>query len=108
MGKDNAIAFDILKTELLHYSSLKSAIEATLRLPNRSIITPKEVVKWLSICFNQTLTFKHHVNTRTSQAKSAYYRMNRLVNTGRGLSPYALRQIYLACVTSISDYGSII
>jgi hypothetical protein len=45
MGKDNAIAFDILKTELLYYSLLKSAIEATLRLLNKSIITPKEVVK---------------------------------------------------------------
>jgi hypothetical protein len=52
MGKDNAIAFDILKTELLHYLSLKSVIEATLGLPDNSIITPKEVVKWLGIYFN--------------------------------------------------------
>jgi ribonuclease HI len=108
MGEKNAISFDIAKTELLHYSSSKAATEATLRLPDSSIITPKGVVKWLGIYFDQGLTFKHHVNTRTSQAKSAYYRMNRLANIERGLSPYALRQIYLACVTSVSDYGSII
>jgi hypothetical protein len=34
--------------------------------------------------------------------------MSRLANSERGLSPFALRQLYLACVTSIADYGSII
>ena len=34
--------------------------------------------------------------------------MTRLANTERGLSPHALRQLYLACVTSIADYGSAI
>jgi hypothetical protein len=32
--------------------------------------------------------------------------MNRLANSERGLSPLALRQLYLACVTSVSDFGS--
>ena len=32
--------------------------------------------------------------------------MNRLANSERGLSPFAIRQLYLACVTSIADYGS--
>jgi ribonuclease HI len=32
--------------------------------------------------------------------------MARLANNSKGLTPYALRQLYLACVTSISDYGS--
>jgi ribonuclease HI len=107
-GENSAISFDIAKTELLHFSSSKVATEATLQMPDKSTVTPKQVVKWLGIYFDQCLTFKHHVNTRTSQAKSAYYRMNRLANTGRGLSPYALRQIYQACVTSVSDYGSVI
>jgi hypothetical protein len=107
-GENSAISFDIAKTELLHFSSSKVATEATLQMPDKSTVTPKQVVKWLGIYFDQCLTFKHHVNTRTSQAKSAYYRMNRLANTERGLSPYALRQIYQACVTSVSDYGSVI
>ena len=45
---------------------------------------------------------------RTAQAKSAYYRLNRLANTEKGLSPLALRQLYIACVNSIADYGSVI
>lgn len=35
-------------------------------------------------------------------------RMARLANIGRDLTPFALRQLYNACVTSIADYGSII
>jgi hypothetical protein len=34
--------------------------------------------------------------------------MNRLANTERGLSPFSMRQLYQACVTSIADYGSIV
>jgi hypothetical protein len=45
MGEKNTISFDITKTELLYYSLSKAAIEATLRLPNNSIITPKGIVK---------------------------------------------------------------
>ena len=34
--------------------------------------------------------------------------MARLANTERGLSPRAIRQLYIACVTSVADYGSVI
>src|SRR6266498_4725724 len=34
--------------------------------------------------------------------------MARLANSEKGLSLFALRQLYLACVTSIADYGSVI
>jgi hypothetical protein len=32
--------------------------------------------------------------------------MARLVNPERGLSPFAMRQLYLACIASVSGYGS--
>ena len=32
--------------------------------------------------------------------------MCRLANSEKGLSPFAIRQLYLACVVSIADYGS--
>ena len=31
--------------------------------------------------------------------------MTRLANSERGLTPFAIRQLYLACVTSVADYG---
>ncbi|CAG8978349.1 hypothetical protein HYALB_00012484 [Hymenoscyphus albidus] len=34
--------------------------------------------------------------------------MSRLANNSKGLTPFALRQLYTACVTSIADYGSTI
>ncbi len=44
-GENNAISFDIAKTELLHFSSSKVATKATLQMPNKSIVTLKQVVK---------------------------------------------------------------
>ena len=32
--------------------------------------------------------------------------MARLANSERGLSPFAIRQLYVACITSVADYGS--
>ncbi len=43
--ENNAISFDIAKTELLHFSSSKTATKATLQMPDKSTITPKQVVK---------------------------------------------------------------
>ena len=105
-GPKNAIEFDLEKTELMHFTTGKEAKTANLRLPNGKIINPKEIVKWLGITFDPGLTFKKHVATRTSQARSAFQRMTRLANTAKGLSPFAVRQLYLACVTSVADYGS--
>ena len=33
-------------------------------------------------------------------------RLNRLTTVTKGLSPFAIRQLYLACITSVIDYGS--
>ena len=104
----NAIEFDLAKTELIHFTMAREAKTASLHLPNQEIIKPKELVRWLGVWFDQGLTFKQHVAIRTSQARSAFYRMTRLANSNRGLSPFALRQLYLACITSIADYGSVI
>lgn len=46
--------------------------------------------------------------TKIAKAKGALFRMERLANCGRGLTPSALRQIYMACVTSIADYEAVI
>ena len=42
----------------------------------------------------------------TSQARSAFNRMARLANSEKGLTPFAMRQLYTACITSVADYGS--
>jgi ribonuclease HI len=105
LGEKYAIKFDFDKTDLIHFYSGKNH-QLNLILPNGNIIKPKKLIKWLGIYFDSNLRYKEHINIRTSQAKQAFYRLNRLSNITNGLSPFAIRQLYLACITSISDYGS--
>ena len=96
------------KTELIHFTGIKAQKSRPLVLPNQAVIKPKSLVRWLGMWFDSGLNFKSHVAIRVSQARSAFYRLYRLANTERGLAPFAVRQLYLACVTSVSDYGSAI
>ena len=108
LGKKNAIEFDLAKTELMHFTKRKEATHRFLTLPNGDRINPKDSIRWLGIWFDPGLKFRIHINTRTSQAIQSFHRMARLANTERGLSPAAMRQIYLACITTIADYGSVV
>ncbi|KAH7554709.1 hypothetical protein BM1_07370 [Bipolaris maydis] len=105
-GKQLAIEFDIAKTELIHYTKNKRRKEIPLELPSKEKIYHKDTIKWLGVYLDNKLSFREHVAIRASQAKTAFNRLGRLANIDRGLSPFAIRQLYLACVTSIADYGS--
>jgi ribonuclease HI len=107
LGKEYYIDFDIAKTELIHFF-ISPKQTPSLTLPNGTVIQASRLVKWLGIHFDSNLKFKEHIAIRTSLAKQAFYRLNRLSNITRGLSPYALRQLFIACVISVSDYGSIL
>ena len=104
LGTKYTIKFDIDKTELIYFYSGKKQLH--LKLPNGSLVLPIKLVKWLGIHFDYNLKFKEHIAIRTSLAKQALYCINRLVNISRGLSPFAIRQLYLACITSVADYRS--
>ena len=106
LGERNAVEFDPGKTELVHFLRRYLRPRDPLRLLNGATIQLKEVVKWLGIWFDRKLDFKVHISTRVNQARSAFLRLSRLVNTERGLSPRAIRQLYIACVVSVGDYGA--
>jgi hypothetical protein len=108
LGKEFAIKFNIEKTELIHFNSRKQQQPLSLNLPDGTLLAPSKLVRWLGIHFNSNLKFKEHIAIRTSLAKQAFYRLNRLSNILKGLSLFAIRQLYLACVTSVADYGSIL
>ena len=108
LGEELAIQFDLSKTELIHFTKARAAREASLSLPNQELVQPKELVRWLGIWFDPGLSFKQHLAIRVSQARLAFLRMARLVNIEKGLSPRATRQLYLACMTSIADYRSLV
>src|SRR6266700_526768 len=103
-AKEAAISFDISKTELIHFYSKRTTIEEGLKL-GAIEISPKPLVRWLGVFLDSKLTFKQYVKTKISKEKAAFYLVKRLGNTQRGLSLQALRQLYIACITTIADYG---
>ncbi len=104
LGPKYAIQFDINKTELIHFFCGKTQLP--LLLPNNIIVIPKKLIRWLGFHIDSNLTYKEHIAIRTSQAKQAFYRVNCLSNINNGLSLFAVQQLYLACVTSVCDFGS--
>lgn len=62
-------------------------------------------MRWLGIYFDNNLTFKNHVEIRLQSAEKTLNQIARLSNTERGLSFQAIRQLYIACIASIADYG---
>jgi len=45
------------------------------------------------------------VKKRVAAACRMFHSISRLANTERGLSFQAMRQLYIACITSVADYG---
>lgn len=42
---------------------------------------------------------------KVSLAQQAFYRLQRLGNTQKGLKGSTIRQLYISCITSIAEYG---
>ena len=107
-GLENHIIFDHDKTELIHYFPSR-AID--LDSPRNKVILgdteikAQNIVKWLGIYIDSRLTFKDHIIKKTEAANRVFHQIARLSNTERGLSFQAMRQLYIACVCSIADYG---
>ena len=101
-SKELCVEFDLTKTELIHFDQTN----IPLQLPTKESVQPARAVKWLGIIFDSKLSFRDHVSFRACKALAAFHRLSRLTNTSRGLSPDATRNLYLACIKSVSDYGS--
>ena len=103
-AKEAVISFDVSKTKLIYFYNKCITIKEGLKLGDIKI-SPKPLVRWLGVFLDSKLTFKQHVETKISKEKAAFYLIKRLGNTQRGLSLQALRQLYIACITTIADYG---
>jgi len=105
-GADNLIQFDPEKTELIHFHSKRNIGEnVNICFSENYLVEAKPTVKWLGIWLDSKLNFKEHVEKKVAQATRIFHQIKRLSNTERGLSFQAIRQLYIACITSIADYG---
>jgi hypothetical protein len=114
-ARDNAVAFDDSKSELLHFHRARddTLTNATnVKLPNGTVVTPgtqgrpKDIVRWIGIYFDRKLTFTHHVKLKLTAASRSFNALCSLVRHETGLSPSATRSLFHACVISRSDFGA--
>src|SRR6266480_3389424 len=103
-GTSHHIQFDMKKTELIHFDHSDKSLKKSVKIMKNRIF-PQEIVRWLGVWFDRKLSFKYHVEKRIADASRMFYSMCRLANTERSLSFQAMRRLYIACVTSIADFG---
>src|SRR5204863_6645417 len=106
LQNQNNIQFDMEKTELIHFHSKKidNYQDYIIQIGNIQI-EPKSLVKWLGIWLDSKLNFKEHVEKKIVSATQILHQASRLLNIERGLSFQAMRQLYIACIVSVADYG---
>src|SRR5204863_1854917 len=103
----NYMQFNMEKTKLIHFHFKRffDLENETYSVKiGESIIQPKSLVKWLGIWLDSKLTFKQHVEKKTTQVLKLLNQIERLSNIERGLSFQAMRQLYIACISSVADY----
>src|SRR6266536_2688513 len=103
--------FDVDKTELIHFHSKRS-----LDLKNKlysvkveeTIFQSKELVKYLEIWLDSKLSFKAYMKRKIASAQKVFTQIERLSNTKRELSFQVIKQLYIACISLIADYGVLV
>ncbi len=73
-------------------------------LLNNMIIKSKTCVWWLKVWLNWKLNFKVHVQTKIMTVTRTLHSLFKLMNNERRLNVKSEKQLYLTCITSISDY----
>jgi reverse transcriptase-like protein len=105
LQSQNNIQFDMEKIELIHFHSKRSidSNNYSIQIRNEQIMSKKSI-KWLGVYLDFKLSFKEHVEKKIAAATRTFYKIARLSNTERDLSFQAMRQLYIACISSIADY----
>ncbi len=103
-AENNAVQFDDLKSELIHFESHKMTLNQMIILLNNMIIKSKTCIWWLEVWLNRKLNFKVHVQTKIATVIRTLHSLFRLMNSEWELNVKSEKQLYLACITSISDY----
>ncbi len=103
-AENNAVQFNDLKSELIHFESHKMTLNQMIILLNNMIIKSKTCVWWLKVWLNRKLNFKVHVQTKIATVIRTLHSLFKLMNSEWELNVKSEKQLYLTCVTSISDY----
>ncbi len=97
--------FNNSKSELIHFESHKTTLNQIIILLNNMIIKSKTCIWWLEVWLNRKLNFKVHVQTKIATVTRTLHSLFRLMNSEWKLNVKSEKQLYLTCITSISDYN---
>ncbi len=103
-AKKNAVQFNDSKSELIHFESHKAALNQTIILLNNMIIKSKICVRWLEVWLNRKLNFRVHVQMKIAAVTRTLHSLFKLMNSEWKLNVKSEKQLYLTCITFISDY----
>ncbi len=103
-AENNAVQFDDSKFELIHFESHKMTLNQMIILLNNMIIKSKTCVQWLKVWLNWKLNFKVHVQTKIATVTRMLHSLFKLMNSEWELNVKSEKQLYLICITFISDY----
>ncbi len=84
--------------------SYKMTLNQIIILFNNMIIKSKTCVRWLEVWLNQKLNFKVHVQTKIITVIRMLHSLFKLMNSQWELNVKSEKQLYLTCITFISDY----
>src|SRR5205809_2694702 len=105
LQNQNNIQFDMKKIELIHFHTKRSIDNSNFSVTIRNNqMQSKNLIRWLGVWLDSKLSFKEHVEIKISTATRIFHQIARLSNTERGLSFQAMKQLYIACITSVADY----
>lgn len=104
-AEEHGAEFEGSKSELIHFSGSRTEITDCVIIDDVTI-HPQTVVRWLGIWFDCQLNFKAHVRKKLNLGMATLNGLSRLGSAQKGLSFRALRQLYIACVTSVTDFGA--
>ena len=103
-ANENAVQFDNSKFELIHFESHKVTFNQTIKILINTVVKSKICIWWLKVWLNWKLNFKMHVQTKIVAVTRTLHSLFKLMNSEWELKARSERQLYLACITIISDY----
>ncbi|KAF8752957.1 Reverse transcriptase (RNA-dependent DNA polymerase) [Rhizoctonia solani] len=104
------LEFELPKSDLIHFIRSARTPHSNPSLTfshfgTDTVISPKDVVRWLGFYLDRKLNFKEHIQTMAVKARATLAGLRMLANSQNGLSVRHARILFKASVTPILTYG---
>lgn len=105
-GDQNAISFDLHKTELQHFTLAPKPKEYPEMRIQEVCISANQSTRWLGFWLDRKLFFLEYATKWSAKAVSVSGFLRRLNNTQRGSPPQLVQQAINACVIPVAFSGA--